>query len=246
MANLDALAASTLKTTISGGTLKFSDQTNIDLDKDKFNTNGSDHKIGLSDSATILGNELTLNGDIGEVIVEAAKLNLKNSSSDALTTTAVKASKTLVVGDDSKVKTVTLLAGDLEKITEQVKADNPSLSPDKLKAKYAEALLKESGDIVTANGVANGKLDLSAASSTLDVVNGTWTNNSVEVVLGEASSGKGTINVGTDVKNPAGLKNAAALIFADGSKLNIQSGDVVVGQASRRLFSRCYFRYFCS
>ena len=231
-ANLDNLAASSLKTTISGGTLKFSETANIDLDKDKFNTNGADHKIGLSDSATILGNELTLNGNIGKVTVEATKLNLKNSSSEALTTTAVKASKTLVVGADSKVQSVTLSAGDLEEITEQVKADNPSLSPDKLKAKYAEALLKESGDIVTAADVDNGKLDLSAAGSTLDVVNGTWTNNSVEVVLGETGSGKGTINVGTDVTAPAGLKNAAALIFADGSKLNIQSGDVVVGPAS--------------
>ncbi|MCK0515498.1 autotransporter outer membrane beta-barrel domain-containing protein [Anaerobiospirillum sp. NML120448] len=232
-ANLDNLAASSLKTTISGGTLKFSDTANIDLDKDKFNTDGSANKIGLSDSATILGNELTLNGNIGKVTVEATKLNLKNSSSEALTTTAVKASKTLVVGDDSKVKTVTLSAGDLAIIKKQVDdANTTGLNGDALNAKYAEALLSQSGDIVSAEDVANGKLDLSDDGSKLDVVNGTWTNNSVEVVLGETGSGKGTINVGTDVTTPAGLKNAASLTFADGSKLNIQSGDVVVGQAS--------------
>ena len=133
-ANLDNLAASSLKTTISGGTLKFSDTANIDLDKAKFNTTGADHKIGLSDSGTILGNELTLNGDIGEVIVEATKLNLKNSSSEALTTTAVKASKTLVVGADAKVKTVTLSAGDLAEIKKQVDdANTTGLNGDAFK-----------------------------------------------------------------------------------------------------------------
>ena len=233
MANLDALAASTLKTTISGGTLKFSETANVDLDKDKFNTDGADNKIGLSNNATILGNELTLNGNIGAVTVEASKLNLKNSTNDALTTTEVKASKTLVVGADSKVKSVTLSAGDLAEIKKQVDdANTTNLTGDALNAKYAEALLKESGDIVTVDEVANGKLKLSEDGSTLDVVNGTWTNNSVEVVLGETGSGKGTITVGTDVTTPAGLKNAASLTFADGSKLNIQSGDVFVGQAS--------------
>ena len=230
-ANLDNLAASSLKTTISGGTLKFSETANIDLDKDKFNTNGADHKIGLSDSGTILGNELTLNGNIGEVTVEATKLNLKNSSSDALTTTAVKASKTLVVGADAKVKSVTLSAGDLEKITKQVAAANTGLDENALKAKYAEALLSQSGDIVSAEGIANGKLDLSAASSTLDVVNGTWTNNSVEVVLGK-NTDSATLKVGPEVTTPANVKNAASLTFGDGSKLTIQSGAITVGNST--------------
>ena len=198
-ANLDALVASTLKTTISGGTLKFSETGNIDLTADQFAgspTAGS--KIGLSNNATILGNEFTLTNNIGEVTVEATKLNLKNSTANALTTTAVKASKTLVVGDDSKVKTVTLLAGDLAKIKKQVDdANTTGLTGDDLNAKYAEALLSQSGDIVSAEGVANGKLDLSAASSTLDVVNGTWTNDSVEVVLG-AGSDSATLKVGPE------------------------------------------------
>ena len=230
-ANLDNLAASSLKTTISGGTLKFSDTANIDLDKAKFNTNGADHKIGLSDSGTILGNELTLNGDIGEVIVEATKLNLKNSTTNALSNTAVKASKTLVVGAESKVKFVTLSAGDLAKIKKQVDDANPGLGADALKAKYAEALLKESGDIVTAADVANGKLDLSATGSKLDVVNGTWTNNSVEVVLGDNSSATASLNVGPEATT-AGVKNAAALTFGDGSKLTIASGAVAVGNST--------------
>ncbi len=233
-ANLDALAASTLKTTISGGTLKFSDQTNIDLDKDKFGTDGSANKIGLSNNATILGNELTLNGDLGTgtVTVEATKLNLKNSTANALSNTAVKASKTLVVGADSKVKSVTLSAGDLAKIKKQVDdANTTGLTGDALNAKYAEALLSQSGDIVSAEGVANGKLDLSAASSTLDVVNGTWTNNSVEVVLGKDND-SATLKVGPEVTAPAGVKNAASLTFGEGSKLTIASGAVTVGNST--------------
>ena len=230
MANLDALAASTLKTTISGGTLKFSETANIDLDKAKFNTDGADNKIGLSNNATILGNEFTLTNEIGAVTVEASKLNLKNSTANALSDTAVKASKTLVVGADSKVKSVTLLAGDLEKITKQVKAANPGLDENALKAKYAEALLSQSGDIVSAEGVANGKLDLSATGSKLDVVNGTWTNNSVEVVLGDNSSASATLKVGPEATS--GVKNAAALTFGDGSKLTIQSGAITVGNST--------------
>ena len=226
--SLAKIAESSLKTHISGGILKFTDEANINLTTDGFNSDGSDNKIGLSNNATILGKEFTLTNDLGAITVEATKLNLKNTSTNALSDTAVKASKTLVVGADAKVKSVTLLAGDLEKITKQVTEANPSLSPDELKAKYAEALLSQSGDIVSAEGVANGKLDLSSASSTLDVVNGTWTNDSVEVVLG-AGSDSATLKVGPEVTAPANVKNAASLTFADGSKLTIASGAITVG-----------------
>ena len=229
--SLAKIAESSLKTHISGGILKFTDEANINLTTDGFNSDGSDNKIGLSNNATILGKEFTLTNDLGAITVEATKLNLKNTSTNALSDTAVKASKTLVVGADSKVKTVTLSAGDLAKIKKQVDdANTTGLIGDALNTKYAEALLKESGDIVTVDDVANGKLKLSENGSTLDVVNGTWTNNSVEVVLGEGTQ-SATLTVGPEATT-AGVKNAASLTFGDGSKLTIASGAVAVGNST--------------
>ena len=218
-ANLDALAASTLKTTISGGTLKFTDTENIDLTAEKFaGTAAVGTKIGLSNNATILGKEFTLTDNIGAVTVEANTINLKNPTGTALTTTGVKALSTLNVGADSKVQSVTLSAGDLKAINEANPTDDKKL---------AAAALAESGSFDTVESVNAGKLTIDGTGPTLDVVNGTWTNNNVHVVLG--GNNEATLTVG---KNDATYKTAAKLVFDNGSKLEIKKGTVTVGNDS--------------
>ena len=218
MANLDALAASTLKTTISGGTLKFTDTENIDLTAEKFNTDGTSNKIGLSNNATILGNELSLAADIGSVTAAAETINLTGT---ALTNTGVKALSTLNVGADSKVQSATLSAGDLKAINDAHANDDVAVKNDNIKA----AALAESGSFGTVEGVSEGKLTIDGTSPTLDVVNGTWTNNNVHVVLG-SSNNAATLTVG---KNDATYKTAAKLVFDNGSKLEITKGTISVG-----------------
>ena len=215
MANLDALAASTLKTTISGGTLKFTDTENIDLTAEKFNADGTSNKIGLSNNATILGNELSIAADIGAVTAAAETINLTGT---ALTNTGVKALSTLNVGADSKVKSATLSAGDLKAINEANPTDDKKL---------AAAALAESGSFGTVEGVSEGTLTIDGTSGKLDVVNGTWTNNNVHVVLG--GTNEATLTVG---KEDATYKTAAKLVFNNGSKLEITKGAISVGNTN--------------
>ena len=221
-ANLDALVGSKLKTTISGGTLKFIETTNIDLDKNKFGTDGTGNKIGLTSNATILGKEFTLTDNIGAVTVEANTINLKNPTGTALTTTGVKALSTLNVGADSKVQSVTLSAGDLKAINDAHANDGPNMD-NNIKADA----LAQTGSFGTLESVSEGKLTIDGDGSKLDVVNGTWTNNNVYVVLG--GTNEATLTVGKD--DPT-YNTAAKLVFDNGSKLEIKKGTVTVGNDS--------------
>ena len=225
MANLDALAASTLKTTISGGTLKFTDTENIDLTADKFAgspTAGS--KIGLSNNAIISGNELSLAADIGTVTVEANTINLKNTT--ALATTDVKAKSVLNVGTNTQAKKVILTLDNIDAINKKYE----SITPDTTKNASIKAdLLAESGSLGTVANVTDGVLNIHAASdAALDVVAGTWNTNGVDIELGSGNQA-GALNIGVaDGTN----KTAAKLVFGADSVLTLTKGTVTVGSTS--------------
>ena len=215
----------------ANGVLDFgANETN--LDKLTFGTNAAiaSNQIGLDAAGIIKGDTLSLTEELGTAgIVSGKTVNLgkKDGAEVAFATSTFKVGSNLNVGTNTKAKDVVLTAGDVAAINKAHANDGPNMD-NNIKADA----LAQTGSFGTVEGVTDGTLTIDASDGKLDVVNGTWTNNNVHVVLG--GDNEVDLNVGAaDTTN----KTAAKLVFDNGSKLEIKKGTISVGNDDNKVLS---------
>ena len=187
------------------------------------------NKIGLADTGIIKGDTLSLTKKLGaDGIVSGKTVNLGDSgTSNDITVGKIHSSQTLNIGKNVKAKEIVLTAGDVAAINKAHENDGANMD-NNIKADA----LAQTGSFGTVEGVTEGTLTIDAASGKLDVVNGTWTNNNVKVVLG--GSQEATLTVGAPDTTH---KTAAKLVFDNGSKLEITKGTISVGNTNNKVLS---------
>ena len=220
------------------GVLDFG-STAANLDKLTFNATAnaapSDTKIGLADTGIIKGDTLSLTKKLGaDGIVSGKTVNLGDSGAaqSDITVGKIHSSQTLNIGKDVKAKEIVLTAGDVAAIN---KAHKDVQNEATQKALIKADALAASGSFGTVEGVTEGTLTIDASSGKLDVVNGTWTNNNVKVVLGGTNAA--TLTVGAVDSTLGSNKTAAKLVFDNGSKLEITKGTISVGSSDTKVLS---------
>ena len=212
------------------GVLDFG-STAANLDELTFNGNAATtgNKIGLAETGIIKGDTLSLTKELGtEGIVSGKTVNLGDSGAaqSDITVGKIHSSQTLNIGKDVKAKEIVLTAGDVAAIN---KAHKDVQNEATQKALIKADALAQTGSFGTVEGVTEGTLTIDASSGKLDVVNGTWTNNNVKVVLG--GDNEVDLNVGSDTTH----KTAARLVFDAGSKLEIKKGTISVGNDDNKV-----------
>ena len=211
------------------GVLDFG-STAANLDELTFNGNAATtgNKIGLDAAGIIKGDTLSLTEELGTVgIVSGKTVNLGKNVSDevAFATSTFKVGSNLNVGTNTKAKDVVLTAGDVAAINKAHANDGANMD-NNIKADA----LAQTGSFGTVEGVSEGKLTI-ANGGKLDIVNGTWNTNGVDVVLGEIA-GAATLTVGAADPALGNDKTAAKLVFGADSVLTLTKGTVTVGNDS--------------
>ena len=233
VANAKAVAAKLPIMIGANGVLDFG-STAANLDELTFHTAAnaatSDTKIGLDADGIIKGDTLSLTKKLGtEGIVSGKTVNLGDSGAaqSDITVGKIHSSQTLNIGKDVKAKEIVLTAGDVAAINKAHK----DVQVEAIKNALIKAdALAQTGSFGTVEGVTEGTLTIDAASGKLDVVNGTWTNNNVKVVLGGTNAA--TLTVGAADSALGSNKTAAKLVFGSDSILTLTKGTVTVGNDS--------------
>ncbi len=213
------------------GVLDFG-STAANLDALTFGTNAAiaSNQIGLDADGIIKGDTLSLTKKLGtEGVVSGKTVNLGDSGAaqSDITIGKIHSSQTLNIGKDVKAKEIVLTAGDVAAIN---KAHKDVQNEATKKALIKADALAQTGSFGTVEGVSEGKLTI-AADGKLDVVNGTWNTNGVDVVLGSGSDA-GALNVGAADPALGNDKTAAKLVFGADSVLTLTKGTVTVGSTS--------------
>ena len=230
VANAKAVAGKLPLTIGANGVLDFgANETNLDELTFDATAATTGNKIGLAATGIIKGDTLSLTEELGTAgVVSGNTVNLgKNDAAEvAFATSTFKVGSNLNVGTNTKAKDVVLTAGDVAAINKAHESDAAEVKNDNIKA----AALAESGSFGTIEGVSEGTLTIDAASGKLDVVNGTWINNNVNVVLGGTNAA--TLTVGATDATLGTNKTAAKLVFGADSVLTLTKGTVTVGSAT--------------
>ncbi len=217
----------------ANGVLDFG-STAANLDALTFDGNAATtgNKIGLAATGIIKGDTLSLTKKLGTTgIVSGKTVNLGDSGAaqSDITVGKIHSSQTLNIGKNVKAQEIVLTAGDVAAIN---KAHKDVQNEATKKALIKADALAQTGSFGTVEGVTEGTLTIDASDGKLDVVNGTWTNNNVKVVLG--GSEEATLTVGAPDTTH---KTAAKLVFDNGSKLEITKGIISVGNSDTKVLS---------